>query len=272
MKAYPFILVSPSTRGLSLAITRYLLRTTDLPVFATHRSNKPQEVHKEILTPLRNSNIDPSRLKLLHLELTSEDSIASAVQQLSEALPKDSDVRPHIHTAFFTGGILHPEKKPADLDAGVMHETFQINVISHMLLIKHFSRFLPPTRSASSSSSSSSAETPHAKWVHISARVGSIADNHLGGWYSYRASKSALNQVIRTFDLHLQAQRIPAICVGIHPGTVKTGLSKDFWGGVPEGKLFEPEDAAERVVEVVRCMRDTHRGSVWDWKGEKVPP
>ena len=111
-----------------------------------------------------------------------------------------------------------------------------------------------------------------AKWVHVSARVGSVSDNRLGGWYSYRASKAALNQVIRTFDLHLQAKKLPAICVGVHPGTVKTDLSKAFWKGVPPGKLFEPDFAAEKLAEVVRKLGAAQRGRVWDWKGDEVKP
>ncbi|KAI0728772.1 hypothetical protein C8Q72DRAFT_359828 [Fomitopsis betulina] len=258
----PFALVCPSSRGLSLAITRHLLRTTDLPVVATHRSANAQDVHGDILSPLK--DVDPNRLKLLHLDLTSEATMASAAEELSKAYPKDA--QPHLHTAFFCGGVLYPERKPADLDRKAIEHTFQLNIISHLLLMKHFSRFLPPP------ASSNTPAKELAKWVHMSARVGSISDNHLGGWLSYRASKAALNQAIRTFDLYLQQKKIPAICVGTHPGTVKTDLSKDFWGTVPKGKLFEPESAAEKLVDVVRGLDEKSRGKVWDWAGNEVPP
>ncbi|KAH9844003.1 uncharacterized protein C8Q71DRAFT_852519 [Rhodofomes roseus] len=266
MSGVPFALVCPSTRGLSLAIARHLLRTTDLPVFATHRSQNARDVQDNILSPLR--DVNPERLKLLHLDLTSEETIASAAEQLSKAYPRDA--KPYIHTAFFCGGILHPERRPTDLDRDSVEHTFQINVISHLLLMKHFSRFLPAPVSKNDKSSSTSKSL--SKWVHMSARVGSISDNRLGGWFSYRASKAALNQAIRTFDLYLQQKRIPAICVGTHPGTVKTDLSGEFWGGVPKDKLFEPEYAAERLVEVVNNMDEKSRGKVWDWAGKEVPP
>ncbi|EPT02848.1 NAD-binding protein [Fomitopsis schrenkii] len=265
MATLPFALVCPSSRGLSLAITRHLLRTTDLPVVATHRSANAQDVRKNILSPLK--DVDPDRLKLLHLDLTSEETMASAADELSKAYPKD--VQPHLHTAFFCGGVLHPERKPTDLDRQTIEHTFQLNVISHLLLMKHFSRFLPPP------APNGTGNTPAkelAKWVHMSARVGSISDNHLGGWFSYRASKAALNQAIRTFDLYLQQKKIPAICVGTHPGTVKTDLSKDFWSGVPQDKLFEPEYAAEKLVDIVRSLDEKSRGKVWDWAGKEVPP
>ncbi|KZT12929.1 NAD(P)-binding protein [Laetiporus sulphureus 93-53] len=266
MTMSPFALISPSTRGLSLALTRHLLRTTDLTVFATHRSDSPDAVRRNILSPL--PHVDANRLRLLHCELTSEDSIAAAAQDLADALGSDADGGAHLDTAFFAGGILNPERQPADLDASTVEKTFQINVISHLLLIKHFSRFLPPPSSTSSKAKSSSTT----KWVHVSARVGSVSDNRLGGWYSYRASKAALNQVIRTFDLYLQQKKIPAMCVGVHPGTVKTDLSRVFWDGVPENKLFEPDFAAERIVDVVRDLDSKSRGRVWDWAGKEVVP
>ena len=224
---FPFILVTPATRGefdiirlqtirtnakvfagLSLAVTRHFLRTTSLPVFATHRSDTAQNVKDHILSPLK--DIDPKRLTLLPLDLTSERSISAAADALSEALPKDTDVDSYLHTGFFTGGVLYPEKQPSDLDFAALQATFQINVISHLLLIKHFSRFLPTTKHHPES---------FTKWVHVTARVGSISDNKRGGWYSYRSSKAALNQVIKTFDIQLKMKKTPSMCVGVHPGT-----------------------------------------------------
>ncbi|CAL1705938.1 unnamed protein product [Somion occarium] len=257
----PFILICPSTRGLSLALTRYYLCNSKLPIYATHRAPSTDSLRERILSGLpQNSGVNPNRLNFLPVELTSEDSIKSAAEQLSSMLPADR--KSYIHTAFFTGGMLHPERQPSDLNEKNIYETFQLNVIAHMLLVKHFSRFLPP---------SSSKPADLAKWVHVSARVGSISDNKIGGWYSYRASKAALNQMIRTFDLHLQSKRLPAICVGVHPGTVKTDLSKSFWSGVKEGKLFEPEYAAEKLARVVEKLGTESRGKVWDWAGKEVP-
>ncbi|KAI0661983.1 hypothetical protein C8Q70DRAFT_961669 [Cubamyces menziesii] len=280
----PFVLISPATRGLSLALIRHYLQTTSLPVFGTYRPHPPSSeqprtpdsVREHILRPLSGLNVDPSRLRVLPLDFTSEESIAAAATALGDALPKDA--QSYIRIAFFLAGVLHPERQPADLVLEDIAETFQLNVISHLLLIKHFSRFLPPASSARAAttseepSSSLGARNALAKWVHVSARVGSISDNALGGWYSYRASKAALNQVIRTFDLHLQAKKLPAISVGVHPGTVKTDLSKAFWNSVKPGKLFEPEYAAERLAEVVNGLGSAQRGKVWDWKGEEVKP
>ncbi|TDL29264.1 NAD(P)-binding protein [Rickenella mellea] len=254
----PFVLVTPATRGLSLALTRHFLRTTDLPVYATYRQHDAGTVREKMLSSL--SNVDPKRLSLIPLDLTSETSIQEAASMLADSLPDDS----YLHTGFFAGGMLHPEKQPADIDFAALQETFQINVLSHLLLIKHFGNFLPKTTQHAS-------DQPLAKWVHVSARVGSISDNRRGGWYSYRASKAALNQVIRTFDNHLLMRKSPAICVGVHPGTVKTDLSKEFWNSTPKGQLFEPEYASEKLIDVVGSLEENQRGRVWDYAGKEVP-
>ncbi|KII95871.1 hypothetical protein PLICRDRAFT_170470 [Plicaturopsis crispa FD-325 SS-3] len=259
MPPNPFILVAPATRGLSLALTRHFLRTTDLPVYATHRSDSESKTRDTILSPLK--DVDPKRLTLLPLDLASEQSIQGAADALAQSLAADS----YIHTAFFTGGMLHPEKQPSDIDFALLKETFQTNVLSHLLIIKHFARFLPGAKPQY--------EVPApAKWVHVSARVGSISDNKGGGWYSYRSSKAALNQVVKTFDRQLQMNKNKAMCVGVHPGTVKTELSKAFWGAAKEDHLFEPEDAAEKLVGVVGALKEEQRGRIWDYAGKEVPP
>lgn len=217
MSPLPFALVSPATRGLSCALTRHLLRTTELPVYATYRSGSPEEIKEHILFPLK--DIDPGRLQVLPLDLEHESSIRSAAQDLRDMLPEGS----YLHTAFFAGGTLHPEKQPSDLNFDTVQKMFQVNVIAHLMIMKYFSPFLP------TNSSFTRSERPLAKWAHVSARVGSIGDNKTGGWYSYRSSKAALNQAMHTFDLYLKQKKIPAMCVGLHPGTMKTELSKKFW-------------------------------------------
>jgi NAD(P)-dependent dehydrogenase (short-subunit alcohol dehydrogenase family) len=280
----PFIFVGPASRGLGLALTRHLLATTKLPIYATHRSGSPEDLHAHILSPLsknvgvaKDTSIDPARLRLLKMDLTQEESISAAANQLEQNLKQQYDgKKTYLHTAFFTGGVLHPERSPSDLDVLKLQETFQINTISHLLAIKHFSRFLPPARTPLSelvgTEGLEGSSGKLARWVHVSARVGSVSDNKLGGWYSYRASKAALNQIVKTFDLQLQQKRIPAVAVGVHPGTVRTDFSREFWGGVKEGKLFEPEYAAERLVEVVNGLEEKQRGRIWDWRGEEVTP
>ena len=107
----------------------------------------------------------------------------------------------------------------------------------------------------------------------MSARVGSISDNSLGGWYSYRASKAGVNQLVKTLDIYLKQKcGNKSMCVGLHPGTVKTGLSQEFWGNVKEEKLFDSGWVAERLVDVVKGVDVQGRGRCWDWEGKEVPP
>lgn len=105
----------------------------------------------------------------------------------------------------------------------------------------------------------------------LSARVGSISDNQLGGWHAYRASKAALNMLLRTFAIELARRNPRAVCVGLHPGTVDTGLSAPFQANVPEGKLFTPDFAAARLLEVVDRLKPDDSGHVFAWDGQLIP-
>lgn len=254
MSASRFALVAPASRGLSLALTRQLLRTTKLPVYATYRNGSADDFAEHVLAPLKDAGVDAGRLRPLRLDLTDESSIAAAAQEIPDGAL--------LQTAFFTGGVLYPEKQPSDLELDKIAHTFNINVVAHLLCIKHFARFLPGQKDGQDT----------AKWVHVSARVGSISDNRQGGWYSYRASKAALNQVVRTFDWQLKMRKNSAMCVGVHPGTMKTELSKEFWSSVEKDKLFEPEYSAEKLLDVVNGLKEEQRGRIWDYKGEEVKP
>ena len=259
----PFVLIAPASRGLSLALTRHYLRTTNLPVFATHRSDSPGETQQRILSGMH--DIDTSRLNLLHLDLTQEDSIASAADSLANRLDAHGNSPGYIHTAFFTGGILHPERQPGDLHEQDILETFKVNTISHLLLIKHFSRFLP--------SVSVTKDRPDAlsKWVHVSARVGSVSDNHLGGWYSYRASKAALNQVVRTFDLYTMSltllsrraapRSLQTTCNAIR--TFSTPVNDSFSPSTPP-----PPPAGTESHVLQNAVRA--RGPRYDWTRDEI--
>ncbi|KAI4263225.1 MAG: hypothetical protein L6R42_001622 [Xanthoria sp. 1 TBL-2021] len=274
MALKPWLLATPASRGIGLQLARRLLNTTDLPVVATARKDL-ESTKAQILQGL---DVDPSRLSILKLDVTDQPSISAAASHLRTLFPPSSH---YLHLAFCVPGILHPEKSPAQITYDSALQTFKVNTLGPLMLIKHFSPFLPrkssttTTTLTSSSSSSSSVLPQQATFAIMSARVGSISDNNsLGGWYSYRASKAAVNQIVKTFDLHLkQTSGEKAICVGLHPGTVKTGLSEEFWGNVRKEKLFEPERVAGMLVEVVKGVKvDAGRGRCWDWEGKEVPP
>ena len=140
-------------------------------------------------------------------------------------------------------------------------------------MMKHFSGFLPKKKAGYFEEEELQGLPPVSTMAFMSARVGSISDNQLGGWYSYRASKAAVNQLVKTFDNHLKTTSgDKAMSVALHPGTVKTEFSKEFWGGVKKDKLFEKEWVAEQLVNVVNNVGIKGRGRCWDWNGKEVLP
>ncbi|KAG9946117.1 NAD(P)-binding protein, partial [Aureobasidium melanogenum] len=260
----PWALVSPASRGIGLHLARHLLQNTKLPIVTTARKDLDQ-AKASILDGLH--QVDQNRLSVLKLDVLDETTIQDAASACSDLFPKKDN---YLHVSYAIPGILYPEKSPQQIDHDDALLTFRTNTLGPMMMLKHFGPFLP-RKSTELAQDASLPKT--AVWATMSARVGSITDNQLGGWYSYRASKAAVNQVTKTFDNHLRtASGEKAIAVSLHPGTVKTDFSKEFWGGVKEGKLFSPEFSAEKLYEVVvgRTLQD--RGKCWDWKGEEVPP
>ncbi|MCJ1377856.1 hypothetical protein MMC17_000952 [Xylographa soralifera] len=258
----PWILTSPASRGIGLYLTRHLLRTTPLPIIATARTDLAG-TRARILDGL---DVDPQRLEVLQLDVSDERTVSLAAEHC-RARFQDT----YLHLAFCIPGILYPEKAPSQIDYDKALQTFQINTLGPLLLAKHFLPFLP--RKATALAPASAGLPAAATFALMSARVGSIADNAAGGWYSYRASKAGVNQLVRSFDIYVrQSAGDKALCVGLHPGTVRTGLSREFWKSTPSEKLFEPEWAAGKLVDVVRGVGTHGRGRCWDWKGEEIPP
>ncbi|KAI1163606.1 short-chain dehydrogenase/reductase-like protein [Nemania serpens] len=299
----PWILISPSSRGIGHALTAYLLRTTTLPILATARSDL-SGVKESLVAASGNGNEthtnredNASRLHVTYLDVTDESSVKAASAKAAEIFPPSTH---HLHLAFALPGILHPEKQPRQVDYGDALETFKVNTLGPLMLMKWFGEFLPrkgtdlsymraraqETGAGSDTDAGHSAKggehgqhhgpfrTPdHAIWLTNSARVGSTSDNGLGGWYSYRASKAGVNSITKSFDMHIRTRSADkAMAVAYHPGTVKTGLSREFWGSVPEDKLFSPAFAVQKMLEVVASRTIEDRGKCWDWKGEEVPP
>ena len=105
----------------------------------------------------------------------------------------------------------------------------------------------------------------------MSARLGSISDNNLGGWYSYRSAKTALNMLIKTLSIELSYSNKNAICVGLHPGTVDTQLSKPFTQRVRNKKVFTRDEAAEYLISILNNIDQTDNGKIIDWQGVRIP-
>ena len=158
-------------------------------------------------------------------------------------------------TGLLHEGALQPEKSWLQLDVAHMTSAFAVNAIGPALLMKHFLPLLP--------------RDGKSMFATLSARVGSIEDNRLGGWYSYRASKAALNQFVRTAAVELKRRLPMAVCVALHPGTVDTGLSKPF---SKAGLVVQSADvAAERLLAVMNGLTEADSGGFFDYRRERVP-
>ena len=189
------------------------------------------------------------------LDLTEEASLVAAAEALA-----GSD---RLRLVFVASGLLHdgaglqPEKNWAALDGAQLLRAYQVNAVGPALLAKHLLPLLP--------------REGKAVFAAISARVGSIEDNALGGWYGYRASKAALNMLLRNLAIELGRRRKQAICVGLHPGTVDTALSKPFQGAVQPGKLFTPEVSAGHLLKVIDGLIPADSGQLFAWDGQRIP-
>lgn len=257
----PWLLVSPASRGIGLQLARRLLKATELPLVATARKDL-DTAREQILDGL---NVDKERLEVLKLDVTDESTIAEAASHCKSRFSSS-----YLRLAFCIPGILHPERSPSLIDHAKALETFRINSLGPLLLSKHFCPLLPRKKERLESIPGVPAS---AVLGLMSARVGSTKDNSLGGWYSYRASKAAVNSIVKSIDIHLiQSCGENAMCLSLHPGTVKTGLSEEFWGSTPREKLFAPEFAAERIIQVVKDVGLDGRGKCWDWEGKEIPP
>ena len=187
------------------------------------------------------------------LDLEDEASIAAAAARVAEG--------PAPTLVFVATGVLHhgqaPERTYKAMTADHLLRDYRINTIGPALVAKHFLSLLPRDRPA--------------VFAALSARVGSIADNRLGGWHSYRASKAGLNMILRNLAVELARSHPQAVVAGLHPGTVATDLSAPFQKGVKPDKLFTPAYSAERLLAVLDALTPADSGGVFAWDGARIP-
>lgn len=186
------------------------------------------------------------------LDLTDEESVKAAAAFAAS--------HGAIRLVVDATGLLHapgvePEKSWRAIDPAAMAQSFAINAIGPALLMKHFLPLLP--------------RGGKAVFATLSAKVGSIGDNNLGGWYSYRAAKAALNQLVHTAAIELKRSRAEALCVALHPGTVDTGLSAPFAKAGLE--VQTPESSAKQMLAVLDGLSAAQSGGFFTYRGEALP-
>jgi NAD(P)-dependent dehydrogenase (short-subunit alcohol dehydrogenase family) len=227
--------------GLGAALTQALC--ADPQCAAVHAGSR----RRDLETP-------HSKLRPFRFALEDEDSIAGSIRDALQDGP--------LHLVLVATGLLHagnvqPEKSWRAISAANLQEAYLVNAVGPALIAKHaFAALAPQTRVV---------------FGVLSARVGSITDNRLGGWHAYRASKAALNMLVRNFAIELAVKQPRAICVALHPGTVDTPLSAPFQANVKPGALFTPQQSAEHLLRVIDGLDVTRSGTLIAWDGSTIP-
>ncbi len=195
-----------------------------------------------------------TRVQNFAFDLGDEASIKAAAERMKHNPPELTIAATGLLTLPDGTG---PERTVKRLDPVVMARVMAINTIGPAMIAKHMLALMPRDR--------------RCVFAALSARVGSISDNGLGGWHSYRASKTALNMLIKNFALEMRRTHQHAVIAGLHPGTVDSALSRPFQSNVPEGQLTNPTDAAENLLSVLAGLTAQDSGNIFDYAGEKIP-
>jgi NAD(P)-dependent dehydrogenase (short-subunit alcohol dehydrogenase family) len=210
---------------------------------------------------------DPNRIQVVSLDVEDQDSIETAASTIKDKFGR-------VDMLLNVAGILGdgkttpgPERSLSKMDRDWLEKTMAVNLIGPVMLSKELAPLMMQRRKKKKSPEEEE-ERAVAVIANLSARVGSISDNGLGGWYSYRMSKAALNQATRTMALELKRQA--TWCVSLHPGTTNTGLSKPFQANVKADKLFPAEFTVGQLLDIIDSMDEENSGGFYDWSGQAL--
>ena len=236
------VLICAGNGGIGQGLIKAILeRHPDAEISATYRNQKP-------------AHLSPA-IHWFQADLTDQESIEQLASNFSQ-----------IDWLINCAGFLHqqdddtfqgPEKSIRQLEPKFFLSNIQHNTLPTLLLARYFSNALK--------------QSPRGIFAAISAKVGSIEDNRLGGWYSYRASKAALNMALKTLSIEWQRSHKNLCVTALHPGTTDTELSEPFQKNVPEGKLFTPEQTGHYLFNVLEQLTPEQSGSFFSWNGETLP-
>ncbi|HSN72532.1 MAG TPA: SDR family NAD(P)-dependent oxidoreductase [Steroidobacteraceae bacterium] len=244
-------LVVGASRGIGLEFVRQLARES---CFATVHAACRDPQRAEALADIAGTS---PHVQPVAIDIASEDSIEAACRAVSQASPQ-------LHLVVNAAGMLHdasrdvePERRLTSVKSESLARAFAINGAGPLLL----ARYLEPALSHGG----------RAVFASLSARVGSIADNRLGGWYAYRMSKAAQNMALRTLSIEWVRQRKNIAVVALHPGTTDTDLSKPFQRNVPPEKLFTPERSVRQLLKIIDDITPAESGRFIAWDGSAIP-
>ncbi|MGE6451256.1 SDR family oxidoreductase [Shewanella baltica] len=232
------VLIVGGSGGIGRAMVKQIQESyPNATVHATYRHHLPNDMQNNI--------------QWHALDVTNEAEIKQLSEQLTE-----------LDWLINCVGILHtqdkgPEKSLQSLDLAFFQHNLTLNTLPSVMLAKHFCHALKQSDSA--------------RFAVISAKVGSITDNRLGGWYSYRASKAALNMFLKTLSIEWQRTMKHCVVLSLHPGTTDTPLSQPFQQSVPKGKLFTPEYVANCLLPIIANATPAQTGCFFAYDGTELP-
>ncbi|MCA1779128.1 MAG: SDR family NAD(P)-dependent oxidoreductase [Xanthomonadaceae bacterium] len=244
--------VAGSSRGIGLALVRELLASDRVELVIACARATGDSVGLQALGEQYGA-----RLERFEVDMTRASTIAGAAERL-----KAARIRPHL--VLNVAGLLHdeavgltPEKRLEDIDPAALERVFAVNTVGPAMMLRHFLPLM--------------SRDGKAVFAALSARVGSISDNRLGGWYAYRSSKAALNQMLKTASIEARRRFSNLIIAALHPGTTDTDLSAPFQANVPNGKLFTQQFVAQRLLAVIDGLSSDDSGGFFAWDGQVVP-
>ncbi|XP_013383167.1 uncharacterized protein LOC106153682 [Lingula anatina] len=254
-------LVQGASRGLGLQFCKSLLDKGSI-VIATCRN--PENASN--LQNLRQQNSE--KLFIHRLDVTNEEHVAQVASEVQAKFGK-------LDLLINSAGLLHPsgrgETSLKDVTPKGILDTFSTNTVGPLVMAKHFMPLLQKGSGNIGTQHPDPKNQHKAVLVNMSAKVGSITDNGLGGWYSYRMSKAALNMANKNLSIELGRGKNKVICVVLHPGTVDTDLSRPYHKNVPEGKLFTVEYSVGCLLKIIDSLSYLDTGKYYSWDHKELP-
>ncbi|ODN76742.1 hypothetical protein, variant [Cryptococcus amylolentus CBS 6039] len=283
--------IQGASGGLGASLTRHILRHTNLSVYALTQQPSSSRLKDTILDSLPSGERGKGKLSTSE-RLTVVDSVDVREEdglERAKGLVKEREGEESVRLVVCLAGILRAEKSLAGINLQDALNSFQINTLGHLMTYKHFVPLIPSKKAFRELKRGWGEEgdpaqglvgSGHSICCSLSARVGSIGDNERGGWYSYRASKAAVNQIIRTLDHELINKSSSGIAYGYHPGTVLTPFTAPIIGNpspdASQGR-FDVDQAIEHLTDVMGKVQRGAEGEegewggrCWDWKGKRI--
>ena len=244
------VIIHGSSRGIGLALASELARESDQRLVIATCRNPTQALELHNLKKMR-----PHQIEIVQMDVEDESSIENAAASVR-------NICDNVTVMISCIGILHsaaiqPERRLRDVTADQLIKAFRVNAVGPLLCAKYFAQFFHKQNKTVIAA--------------LSARVGSITDNNLGGWYAYRSSKAALNMYLKNLSIELPRTYHRIICVALHPGTVDTQLSRPFQQRIPAKQIFEPSHAASKIARILSNLDENDNGKFIAWDRKQVP-